>query len=275
MQILNQKSQVLIASIFIILASLICSSCTQQRLRARARESRTVVLDIGHFYANGRGEGARTPDARHGGHMDENTFWNLYAGETKKVIEKAGYRCIITNRGAIPTNPRLARSSRIANVVQLNATDPKAVYRSEQHPKYRAVGMGPVNYALNQEPACVIFLHHNSSSAHWNKHYDAQLYCNKEGVALSRSIARYFNANVLNKSVPNGDNQCGIIIRNNGRLGGGDWLNACNASYVPATITEMTFMNNSEHASYLNNEKKAKFYAQSLGHGIVEYLISR
>jgi len=275
MQSLSKKSLSLLSFICLILVSLSLSSCTQQILRKRAQESRTVVLDIGHYYANGRGEGARTPDGHHGGPLDENTFWNLYAGETKKVIEKAGYRCIITNRGAIPNNPHLARSSRAANVVQLNAPNPKAIYRSEQHPKYRAVGMGPVNYALNQEPACVIFLHHNSSAAQWEEYYNAQVYCNKEGVALSRSIARYFNEHILNKSVSNGGNQCGIIIRENGRLGGGDWLNACNASYVPAAITEMTFMNNPKHARYLNNKKNAKLYAQALGHSIVEYLISR
>ena len=66
-----------------------------------------------------------------------------------------------------------------------------------------------------------------------------------------------------------------MILRNDGRKGGGDWLNACNDSYVPAIITEATFLSNPEHAKFLSRKENAIRYAEAIGHGIVLFLQNR
>ena len=74
-----------------VTVSLLFSACTQQILCARAQQSRTVVLDIGHYYHPERGgQGARTPDARHGGSIEECEFWYRNVIHTKRIIEQAG-----------------------------------------------------------------------------------------------------------------------------------------------------------------------------------------
>jgi N-acetylmuramoyl-L-alanine amidase len=75
--------------------------------------------------------------------------------------------------------------------------------------------------------------------------------------------------------MPNNGIPCDIILRNDGRRGGGDWLNACNESYVPAIITEATFLSNPEHARYLSSHENAVKFAQAIGRGVVEYLNAR
>ena len=59
---------------------LVLTGCTQQMMRAQVRESRVVVLDIGHYYHPERGgQGARTPDKRYG-KIEECEFWYRYVG---------------------------------------------------------------------------------------------------------------------------------------------------------------------------------------------------
>lgn len=250
-------------------------SYTQQRMRAMVEESRTVVLDIGHYYHPERGgQGARTPDARYGS-IEECEFWYRYVIYTKRIIENAGYECIICNRGSEPTHKKLAAAAREAGVFHVNTPEPNAIYRSEQHPRRMAVGMLSTNYALNQNPAAVVYLHHNSHSNHWMVYNKGGIYCNEAGSALGFAVADIINREVYENFLPNHGVKCEVILRTDGRRGGGDWLNACNESYVPAIITEATFLSNPEHARSLARKENAIRYAEAVGQGVVNYLRQR
>lgn len=259
-----------------LLLCALLTQCEGLRQQRQVHASRTVVLDIGHYYAPGRGgQGARTPDASQGGMIEECEFWYRYAGYVKQVVEKAGYTCIVCNRGAVPTELALAKCARQTGVVQVDSPVPTGVYRSRQHPDRMAVGMLSVNYALDQKPAAVIFLHHNSESEVWRVSNKGAFYCNEEGIRLGMVMAEVMNREVVNRTLPNNGVPCGVIVRTDGHKGGGDWLNACNDSYVPAAITEVAFLSNPEHAAYLAKPTNAVQYAKAIGRGIVEYLNKR
>jgi N-acetylmuramoyl-L-alanine amidase len=139
-----------------------------------------------------------------------------------------------------------------------------------------AVGMLSTNYALDQNPAAVVYLHHNSMTAKWMVYNKGAIYCNEEGTGLGLALADVITDNIYDEGgMPNNGVRCGVIIRNDGRKGGGDWLNACNESFVPAAITEATFLSNPEHARFLGKEKNAIRYAETIGHGIVNFLNAR
>lgn len=254
---------------------LLLGQCTQQMMMRQVLESRTVVLDIGHYYVPGRGgQGARTPDARYGA-LEECEFWYRNALYVKQTIEQAGYRCIICNRGAAPTDASLAKCAREAGVVQVNTPRPTAIYRSKHHPHRLAVGMLSADYALDQKPAAVVFLHLNSDSDKWKISNKGAFYCNRAGVSMAEKMSDVMNREIFDKGMPNHGVPCGVVIRTDGRRGGGDWLNTCNESYVPAVITEVAFLSNSEHARYLSRPANARIFAKAIGQGVVEYLDSR
>lgn len=257
-------------------AALLFGGCIQQQIQQRqALQSNVVVLDIGHYYEPTRGgQGARTPDARYGV-IEECEFWYKYAGYVKNTIEAAGYRCIICNRGPLPTDPSLAAAAKKAGVVQVNSPVPTGIYRSKYHPNRMAVGMLSADFALDQKPGAVVFLHHNSNSDTWLVSNKGAFYCNEAGMKLASDMAQVMNNDILGKGMPNHGEPCGIIIRRDGRKGGGDWLNACNESYVPAVITEVAFLSNPEHARYLSKRGNAISYAQAIGRGIVKYMQHR
>lgn len=255
--------------------TLMLGSCYQIQMKRQARESKVVVLDIGHYYHPVRGgQGARTPDAKYG-IIEETEFWYRYAGYMKQEIESAGYQCLICNRGDIPTDKKLAEAAQKAGVHHVKSPVPTGIYRSKHHPRRIAVGMLSTNYALDQKPAAVIFLHHNSNSHKWNVYNKGAFYCNEEGIELARIMAKVMNSELMNHGLPNNNENCGIKLRNNGRLGGGDWLNACNESYVPALITEVTYLSNPEHAKFLSKHDNAVRFARTLGKGVVEFLNQR
>lgn len=261
--------------LLLLLLSLLLTQCTQQVMQKQALESRTVVLDIGHYYAPGRGgQGARTPDARYGA-IEECEFWYRYAIYVKRTIEAAGYVCLICNRGALPSDPTLAKHAKAAGVVQINTPKPTAVYRSKHHPYRMAVGMLSADYALDQKPAAVVFLHHNSDSDTWRISNKSAFYCNERGVKLATTMADVMNRRIIDHGMPNHGVPCGVVIRIDGRRGGGDWLNTCNESYVPAVITEVAFLSNPEHASFLSKPENAIRYAQAVGEGVTEFLKRR
>ncbi len=266
--------------ILTLLATLLCplmlSSCMQQQMQRQARNSRVVVLDIGHYYHPERGgQGARTPDKRYG-EIEEVEFWYRYAIYTRRVIEQAGYQCIVCNRGAAPTDAELAAAGRQAGVVQINTPQPTAIYRSRHHSNRMAVGMLSADYALDCKPGAVVFLHHNSVSHKWREDYDkGAIYCNEAGIPLAQSLAWVINRDILDHGMPNGGQPCGVIIRNDGRLGGGDWLNTCNDSYVPAAITEVAVLSNPRHAQFLSKRQNAIRFAEAIGHGIVDFMQNR
>lgn len=264
---------------FLLLTAALCvflfPACVQQQLRAQARESQVVVLDIGHYYHPQRGgQGARTPDARYG-NIEECEFWYKYAIHTKRVIEQAGYTCRICNRGATPANPALAAYARRAGVHQINTPEVTGVYRSKYHPDRMAVGILSADYGLDQKPGCIVFLHHNSNSDDWQVYNNGAIYCNARGTRLANALAKEINSSIYDKGMNNNGVPCGVIIRNNGHRGGGDWLNTCNEHYVPAAITEAAFLSNPDHAQFLGNERNAIRYAQTIGRGIVNFMKSR
>ena len=266
-----------ILPLFLLTLILPLTSCTQQMMRAQVRESKVVVLDIGHYYHPERGgQGARTPDKRYG-NIEECEYWYRYVGHTARIIREAGYECRICCRGSMPTNKKLAEFARKENVHHVNTPEPTAIYRSKHHPHRMAVGMLSTNYALDQKPAAVVYLHHNSMTAKWMVYNKGAIYCNEEGTGLGIALADVINTTIYDKEggMPNNGELCGVIIRNDGRRGGGDWLNACNESFVPAAITEATFLSNPEHAKFLGKEKNAIRYAETIGQGIVNYLNAR
>lgn len=257
-----------------LLLPLLCT-CTQQRLRAQVRESSIVVLDIGHWYKPGLGgQGARTPDARYGA-IEECDFWYRYAIYTKRIIEQAGYEVRICNRADEPTDAKLAQAARAAGVHHVKSPEPTGIYRSKYHPNRMAVGMLSADWALDQRPACVVFLHHNSRTDDWQVYTKGAMYCNAVGTSLAEAMAAEMNASIFDHGMPNHGEPCGVIIRDNGRRGGGDWLNTCNESYVPAVITEAAFLSNPEHAAFLGKHANAVRYAEAIGRGIVTYLNTR
>ena len=262
--------------ILLLIPLLLFTGCTQQMMRAQVRESKVVVLDIGHYYHPERGgQGARTPDKRYGS-IEECEFWYRYVGYTAKIIRDAGYECRICCRGSLPTDKQLAEIALREKVHHVNTPEPTAIYRSKHHPHRMAVGMLSTNYALDQNPAAVVYLHHNSMTARWMVYNKGAIYCNEEGTGLGLAVADIITNTIYDQGgMPNHGVRCGVIIRDNGRKGGGDWLNACNESYVPAIITEATFLSNPEHAKFLGKEKNAIRYAETIGRGVVNFLNAR
>lgn len=255
---------------------LLCSKCTQQMMRRQALESNTVVLDIGHYYAPGKGgQGARTPDASQGAQLEECEFWYRYAHVVKQVVEQAGYHCVVCNRGDIPTDPTLAEYARQTGVVQIKTPIPTAVYRSNHHSNRMAVGILSADYALDCKPGVVVFLHLNSESDSWLISNKGAFYCNPVGIQLATTMADTMNRRVFNRGLPNHGVPCGVVVRTDGHKGGGDWLNTCNDSLVPAVITEVAFLSNPEHAHYLSKSANANRFAHAIGEGIVRFMQQR
>ena len=93
-------------AVVLVLLQLGCSQMGgSQMYSAGGRHSGVVVLDIGHFIG---ADGACTPGLVNGKRLTECTWWYEYVYYTKKVIENAGYTCIVTNRGNKPTTEPLA-----------------------------------------------------------------------------------------------------------------------------------------------------------------------
>ena len=95
---------------------------------------------------------------------------------------------------------------------------------------------------------------------------------------MAQTMAQVMTRDILDApegGMPNNGVPCGVVLRTDGRRGGGDWLNACNESDVPAVITEVAYLSNPEHARYLSKHENAVRFAQAVGQGIVEYLNNR
>lgn len=230
-----------------------------------------VVIDIGHFIG---GDGASTPGAVNGKRLTECTWWYRYAYYTKKVVEDAGYTCVVTNRGNKPTNPELASYAARAGVVQLNHPDKNgARYPSKYHPDRVAGGMVSADYAIYRKAACVVFLHHNSSGGWTSGASPSLIICNKyNGGRLGNCLARTMEERVLNHGMDNGGRGCSVIVRSKDADRSAGWMNACDDSGIPAAVIETAFLNNRNHANYLADDANARHYAEAVGHGIVRYM---
>ena len=251
-----------------IVVLLVCA-CSHSAPRG---SSGVVTLDIGHFIG---AEGAQTPGPVGGKTIRECSFWYQYANEVKKVIEAAGYKCVITNRGNAPTQEPLATYARQARVVHLRHPDSHAQrYPSRYHPDRVAGGIVSADYAIYRRAACAVFLHHNSSGRGWRSGASPSIIiCNKyNGLPLAESLCRALNSEILDHGMPNAGLRCRPIVRSVDADRAAGWLNACDDSGIPAAVIEAAFLNNRAHAAYLAQDANARRYAQAIGHGIVAYL---
>lgn len=230
-----------------------------------------VVLDIGHFIG---GEGAVTPGEVRGRRISECAWWYQYCYFTKKVIEDAGYRCIVCNRGNTPTTEPLASYARRAKVVQLRKPDQGGTrYPSHYHPDRVASGIVSADYAIYRQAACAVFLHHNSSGGWVNGGSNSMILCNKHnGGRLANALAQTLETKILNHGMENGQRGCKIVTRSVDADRAAGWLNACDDSGIPAAVIEAAYLNNRHHAAFLADEANARRYAEAIGHGVVRYL---
>ena len=234
--------------------------------------SSVVVLDIGHFIG---APGASAPGPVNGKRLEECAFWYQYAYEVKRTIEKAGYACVVTNRGNAPTQEPLAGYARRAQVVHLRHPDVNARrYPSHYHPDRVASGMVSADYAIYRRASCIVFLHHNSSNSRWTKGGSPSIVlCNKyNGRPLADTLCHALNTEILDHGMANGGRLCRPQVRSVDADRAAGWLNACDDSGIPAAVIEAAFLNNRDHAAFLSQEENARRYAQTIGRGIVSYL---
>lgn len=256
-------------------AALVLGSCSQVgSVAGVSGGGKLVVLDIGHFVG---GEGAMTPGPVNGKRLAENAFWYQYSYYAKKEIEKAGYRCVVCNRGNAPATEPLASYARRAGVVHLKHPDHNAArYPSRYHADRVGSGVVSADYGIYCKADAMVFLHHNSSSNGWTGGASPSIIiCNRyNGRPLANSIASTLNREILNHGMPNGGRECGVIARYVDADRSAAWMNACDDSGIPAAVIEAAFLNNRGHAEFLADDANARRYAESIGRGIVAYLRS-
>lgn len=258
-------------ALMIILLQLGCAQTSPHSGNANG----VVVLDIGHFIGS---EGAKSPGPVNGKRLAECNFWYQYAGEVKAVVQQAGYRCVIINRGNAPTTEPLATYARRNHVIQLRKPDVDGTrYPSRYFPDRVASGMVSADYAIWKKASCIVFLHHNSSSARlWrNGASPSVILCNKyNGHMLANDLCNVLNSKILNHVMPNGGQECSVEVRSVDADRAAGWLNACDDAGIPAAVIEAAFLNNRAHAAFLANDANARLYARTIGQGIVNYLRS-
>ncbi len=257
-----------LTSVVLCICSAVClSNCSAPRGTAEG----PVVLDIGHCVGAG---GARTPRAVNGKRLQELDWWYEYVGYTKKVIEDAGYKVYVCNRGDEPEREPLATWAEQADVDHLGEPDTGHRYPSDYYGDRVASGMVSADYAISRKASCAVFLHHNSERG-WRRRGGSKslIICNRyNGGRLAECLASALNTKVLNHGMPNGGIECKVQVRCKDATRAAGWMNACDDSGIPAAVVEAAFLNNRRHALYLSNPATARHYAETIGHGIVNYL---
>lgn len=230
-----------------------------------------VVLDIGHSIG---AEGAQSPFSIQGRVLKECEFWYQYSYFVKKEVERAGYRCVVTNRGYIPRTEPLAGYARRARVVPLKHPDHQgARYPSRYFPDRVGSGVVSADYAIYRKAACVVFLHHNSSGRPTDGASRSLILCNRyNGRPLARALAQALDEEILDHGMPNGGRKCQVAVRYVDADRSASWMNACDDAGIPAAVTEAAFLNNRGHARFLATEEGARRYARAVAHGIVNYM---
>ncbi len=235
-------------------------------------EPGAVILDIGHSSEDG---GAIMPSAVNGKRYSEAAFWYAYAPYVKQVVERAGYRCTICNRGYMPDEEPMRSQAKQARVIHHRRPDLGGKRRASQyHPDRVGSGIISADYAVWRKASCIVFLHHNSSSRRWKRGGSPSvvLYNRYNGRELADSLADRMERDILNKGMRNGGIGCKIQPRYKDASRGAGWLNTCDDSGIPAAILEVAFLNNRNHAAYLTRDANARRYAEAVGQGIVDYL---
>lgn len=268
-----------------ILSSTLCSLCfllsfastssCATKLEKPAPKKDLIVLDVGHGSRDG---GATTPSAINGRRLNEYDFWYKYSYYTKQEIEKGGYQCMVINRGDAPTASYLQDSVAKGHVLSLGKPDSSKLgrYASKYSPDRIGLGMISADYALEQNPACVVFLHHNTSGNSWQTGASSSIMmCNKyNGVAMAQCFCDYFNQHIFNQEggIDNKGRAATVMPRSAFALGGAGWLNVLDDAGIPAVVVEMAFLNNRNHVDYLSQEAKAIEYAQAVGRAAILYM---
>ncbi len=238
------------------------------------KEPGTVVLDIGHCAG---AEGALMPSAINGKRFSEAAFWYRYAPYVKRVIEQAGYRCTICNRGYMPDDDTLRAYARQGRVIHLRRPDLDGARRASRYHRDRvASGIISADYAVWRQAACMVFLHHNSTSRRWSRGNAGSIVLHNRynGRPLAEAIAGRMEKEVLNRGMGMGG-RCEVSARYVDASRGAGWLNACDDSGIPAAILEVAYLNNRQHATYLTADANARHYAETVGRGVVDYLRHR
>lgn len=234
-----------------------------------------VVLDIGH---TAEYPGARTPGKVDGRRLSECEFWYEYAYFTKKVIEEAGYACVVCNRGPEPDDERYEEFAERADMQHLGRREkPGRRYASRYFPDRVAAGIISADYAVYRQAPAAVFLHHNSNGNGWRRYrQESVILTNRHnGGPLAQAIADSLNSRCLNHGLPNKGRKCRVEVRFKDASRGGGWLNVCDDAGIPAAIVEAAFLNNRKHARYLADPENARRYAEAVGHGVVHFLRRR
>ncbi len=236
-------------------------------------EPGAVILDIGHC---AEAQGATMPSAINGKRYTETAFWYQYAPYVKRVIERAGYRCTICNRGYMPDEEPLRSYAKRARVIHHRRPDLGGERRASlYHPDRVGSGIISADYAVWRRAACIVFLHHNSSSSRrwsYGGSPSVVLYNRYNGRPLAEAMADRMNSDILNHGMKNGGMGCRVATRYADASRGAGWLNTCDDSGIPAAILEVAYLNNRNHAAFLVNDANARRYAEAVGQGIVDYL---
>lgn len=260
----------------VVAAAVLCAAlfCGCQSVPAVGGSRGLVVLDIGHFLGGG---GASAPAAVNGKRLEECTFWYEYCYYTKRVIEQAGYSCVVCNRGNAPQSEPLLSYARRARVVQLQHPDRNAArYPSRYFADRVASGMVSADYAVYRKADAMVFLHHNSAGSGWTDANPQSIVLSNRynGRPLAQAICNSIEREIFADGMSSGGKGCKVQVRYVDADRGAGWLNTCDDAGIPAAVTEATFLNNRNHAAYLTNPAKARRYAEAVGHGIVNYLRS-
>ncbi len=234
-------------------------------------EPGAVILDIGHGIG---ADGAVSPGAINGKRLTEATFWYQYAPYVKRIIERAGYRCTICNRGYMPKEEPYRTYARRGRVLHHKRPDIGQRRASRYFPDRAASGIICADYAVWRRASCMVFLHHNSNSRRWVKGGSPSvvLYNRYNGRPLAEAIAHRMERDILNHGMNNGGIGCKVEPRYKDASRGGGWLNVCDDAGIPAAILEVAYLNNRNHAAYLSKDANARRYAEAVGRGIVDYL---
>lgn len=210
--------------------------------------------------------------------LSECAFWYKHAGEVKRLIEAAGYRCIVCNRSAAPTREPYASYAKKTGVVQLNKPDTGVRYSSKYFPSRIGAGMVSADFAIFQKATCVVFLHLNSTEG-WLKSPVAGfiIHSRVHGKALGESLRRAFSEELLDRpgGVSNGGKGCRTIIRYRKEETASGWLNALDDAGIPSAVTEALYVNNRAHAAFLLTDDGGKKVARTVAHGIINWLTNR